>query len=58
MNTRKRDFSDRDRVSVDVDYEVRYFAKRIASPEQVRTLIAAHGNDRQTLEREARKLQG
>lgn len=53
----KRDFRDRDRVSADDDYEVRYFAKhhRI-TPEQVRELISEHGNDRKILQREARKL--
>lgn len=53
----KRDFRDRDRVSADEDYEVRYFAKqhRITA-EQVRELISEHGNDRKTLQREARKV--
>ncbi len=53
----KRDFQDRDRVSTDEEYEVRYFAKqhRITA-EQVRELISKHGNDRKTLEREAGKL--
>ena len=55
----KRDFRDRDRVSADEDYEVSYFAKQHRiSPEQVRDLIKEHGNDRKTLEREARKLRG
>ncbi|RWA75271.1 MAG: DUF3606 domain-containing protein [Mesorhizobium sp.] len=54
---RKRDFRDRDRVSADEEYEVRYFAKQQRiSPDQVRELIGEHGNDRKTLEREARKL--
>jgi hypothetical protein len=38
---------------------VRYFAKQHRiSPEQVLDLIKEHGNDRKTLEREARKLRG
>lgn len=53
----KRDFRDRDRVSADEGYEVRYFAKQHRiTPEQVRALIGEHGNDRKTLEREARKV--
>ncbi|MES0158529.1 MULTISPECIES: DUF3606 domain-containing protein [unclassified Mesorhizobium] len=52
----KRDFRDRNRVSVDEDYEVGYFAKQHRiTPEQVRELIREHGNDRKRLEREARK---
>ena len=40
----KRDFRDRDRVSADEDYEVRYFAKQHRiTPEQVRELIRKHG---------------
>lgn len=55
----KRDFRDRERVSADQDYEVRYFAKQHRiTPEQVRELITQHGNARKTLEREARKLRG
>lgn len=55
----KRDFRDRDRVSADEDYEVRYFAKQHRiTPEQVRDLIKEHGNDRKLLDREARKLRG
>ncbi|MDX8495146.1 DUF3606 domain-containing protein [Mesorhizobium sp. VK22B] len=55
----KRDFRDRDRVSADEDYEVRYFAKQHRiTPGQVRELIGEHGNDRKVLEREARKLRG
>lgn len=55
----KRDFRDRDRVSADEDHEVRYFAKQHRiSPEQVLDLIKQHGNNRKTLEREARKLRG
>ncbi|TIR82596.1 MAG: DUF3606 domain-containing protein, partial [Mesorhizobium sp.] len=51
----KRDFRDRDRVSADDDYEVRYFAKQHRiTPEQVRELISEHGNDRKILQREAR----
>ncbi|WP_348633428.1 DUF3606 domain-containing protein, partial [Mesorhizobium sp. M2A.F.Ca.ET.067.02.1.1] len=53
----KRDFRDRDRVSADEDYEVEYFAQKVwLTPQQVRELIKQHGNDRQTLEREAKSL--
>ena len=55
----KRAFQDRDRVSADENYEIRYFAKQHRiTPEQVRELIREHGNERKTLEREARKLRG
>jgi hypothetical protein len=55
----KRDFRDRDHVSAEEEYEVRYFAKQHRiTPDEVRELIRAHGNDRKTLEREARKLRG
>ncbi|RVD55673.1 DUF3606 domain-containing protein [Mesorhizobium sp. M2D.F.Ca.ET.185.01.1.1] len=55
----KRDFRDRDRVSADEDYEVEYFAQKVGlTAQQVRELIAKHGNDRETLERAARKLRG
>jgi hypothetical protein len=50
---------DRSHVSESEDYEIRYFAKAVGlDVEQVRKLIQRHGNDRQTLEREARKLKG
>ncbi|TPM19230.1 DUF3606 domain-containing protein [Mesorhizobium sp. B2-3-3] len=51
----KRDF--RDRVSGGEDYEVAYFARKfqLTIPE-ARALIAKHGNDRETLEREATAL--
>ena len=46
------DGRDRSQVSVSDDYEVQDFAdKHGISPEQVRQLIARHGNDRQVLER-------
>ncbi|MER8628531.1 DUF3606 domain-containing protein [Mesorhizobium opportunistum] len=55
----KRDFRDRDRVSADEDYEVEYFAETAGiTTQQVRELIAKHGNRRETLEREARALRG
>ena len=55
----KRDFRDRDRVSASEDYEVQYFAEKAGiSLEQVRDLIAKHGNSRETLEREAKALKG
>jgi Protein of unknown function (DUF3606) len=53
----KRDFRDRDRVSGDEDYEVEYFAQKVGlTAQQVRDLITKHGNDRETLEREAKAL--
>ncbi|RUV30169.1 MAG: DUF3606 domain-containing protein [Mesorhizobium sp.] len=54
----KRDFRDRNRVSADEDYEVDHFAKSNGiTPEQVRDLIRRHGNERATLEREAKRMQ-
>jgi len=51
----KRDFRDRDRVSADEDYEVEHFAQKVGlTAQQVRELIDKHGNDRETLEREAK----
>jgi hypothetical protein len=48
---------DRSRVSGSEDYEVRYFAqKHNLTAEQVRELIARHGNDREKLEAEAKTL--
>ncbi|RWN01042.1 MAG: DUF3606 domain-containing protein [Mesorhizobium sp.] len=53
----KRDFRDRNRVSANDDYEVGYFAKKVGlTPQQVRELIREHGNDRATLEREAKAI--
>ncbi len=50
---------DRSRVSGSEDYEVQYFAKENGiTAEQTRALIKAHGNDRETLTREAKKLKG
>ncbi|WP_214477612.1 DUF3606 domain-containing protein [Mesorhizobium sp. dw_380] len=53
----KRDSRDRDRVSGDQEYEVGYFASKfqLTIPE-VRELIRKYGNDRETLEREAKAL--
>ena len=51
----KTDSRDPDRVSG----ELRYFADKFGLEiSQVRELLAKHGNDRETLEREARKLRG
>ncbi|MBZ9859712.1 DUF3606 domain-containing protein [Mesorhizobium sp. CA12] len=51
----KSDFRDRDRISGDEDYEVEHFAQKVGlTPQQVRELIKKHGNDRETLEREAK----
>lgn len=48
---------DRSRVSGSEDYEVSYFAEKHGiSAEQARELIKRHGNDRDTLDREAAKL--
>ncbi|ESX06059.1 hypothetical protein X769_04730 [Mesorhizobium sp. LSJC268A00] len=53
----KRDFRDRDRVSADEDYEVEYFATKTGiTTQQVKELIAKHGNQRETLERVAKAL--
>ncbi|MGX9055251.1 DUF3606 domain-containing protein, partial [Mesorhizobium sp. 14Argb] len=52
-------YQDRSRVSGDEEYEVGYFASKFGlSIPQVRELIAKHGNDRDTLEREAKALKG
>ena len=53
----KQGMRDRSRVAGDEDYEIRYFAQEAGiSIEQARDLIARHGNDRETLMREAKKL--
>ena len=53
----KTGYQDRDRVNGHEDYEVRYFAQQNGvTVQQTRDLIAKHGNDRATLEREAAKL--
>ncbi|HEY0013024.1 MAG TPA: DUF3606 domain-containing protein [Allosphingosinicella sp.] len=50
---------DRSRVSGSEGYEVSYFAgKHGITAEQARQLIEKHGNDRETLDREAEKLKG
>jgi hypothetical protein len=50
---------DRSRVSGSEPYEVSYFAQKHAlSTEQARELIDKHGNDRETLDREAEKMKG
>ncbi|MEI9413251.1 DUF3606 domain-containing protein [Mesorhizobium salmacidum] len=55
----KKDFRDRDRVSNSEDYEIDYFAQKTGlTPQQVRDLIRQHGNNRETLEREAKRLRG
>ncbi|RUV41065.1 MAG: DUF3606 domain-containing protein [Mesorhizobium sp.] len=53
----KTDNRDRNRVSGDEEYEVGYLASKfqLTIPE-VRELITKHGNDRETLEREAKSL--
>jgi hypothetical protein len=53
------DFRYRNQVSAEDDQEVKYFSiKAGITPEQVRELIAKHGNKRETLEREAKALRG
>jgi hypothetical protein len=48
---------DRDRVAGGQEYEVEYFARKHGiSAEQARQLIKQHGNNRETLDREAEKL--
>jgi hypothetical protein len=48
---------DGNRVARDQDYEFRYFATKFGlSIPQIRELFGKHGNDRETLYREARKL--
>mgnify|MGYP001074664770 FL=1 len=53
----KRGAQDRRRVSGSEEHELRYFAEQNGvSMDEARKLIAAHGNDRATLEAEAKKL--
>jgi hypothetical protein len=53
----KQDKRDRGRIAGDEDYEIRYFAEQAGiSMDQARELIRKHGNDRDTLMREAKKL--
>ncbi|MER9625707.1 DUF3606 domain-containing protein [Mesorhizobium sp. M0222] len=53
----KTDNRDRSRVSGDEEYEVGYLASKFGlSIPDVRQLIMKHGNDRDTLEREAKVL--
>jgi hypothetical protein len=48
---------DRSLVAGGERYEVQHLAERTGiSPDEARELIARFGNDRETLEREARKL--
>lgn len=48
---------DRERVAGGQGYEVEYFARKHGiSAEQARDLIKRHGNNRETLDREAAKL--
>jgi len=53
----KRGAADRNKVAGKQDYEVRVFAEKFGlSVNQVKGLIAEHGNDRAKLEAAARKL--
>ncbi|RUU39361.1 DUF3606 domain-containing protein [Mesorhizobium sp. M6A.T.Ce.TU.002.03.1.1] len=56
-NKSKRDFRDRNKVSSDDGYEMRFFAlQNNITPEQVRELIRKHGNDRAILTEAAKAL--
>lgn len=56
-NTQDRGAQDRARVAGSQDYEVRFFAEKHGiSIEQAQGLIERHGNDRETLDREAERL--
>jgi hypothetical protein len=53
----KLGYQDRARVSGDEEYEVGYLASKFGlSTDQVRELIKKHGNNRETLEQEAKAL--
>ncbi len=46
----KTDFPDRDHGAGDKEHELRYFADKFGlNLEEVRELLAKHGNDRETL---------
>jgi len=54
----KRGAADRSKVASGQDYEVRQLAEKFGlSMNQVKDLIAQHGNDRDKLEAAARKLE-
>lgn len=56
-NKNVQDGRDRSRVAGGEAYEVEYFAQKAGiTMAQARELIDKHGNDRETLEREASKL--
>ncbi|WP_095091509.1 DUF3606 domain-containing protein [Mesorhizobium sophorae] len=53
----KLGYQDRTRVSGDEEYEVGYLASKFGlSTDHVRELIKKHGDNRETLEREAKAL--
>jgi hypothetical protein len=53
----KQDNRDRSQVASDEEYEVQYLADQAGiSRAQARELISKHGNDRETLMREAKEL--
>ncbi|ESX20664.1 DUF3606 domain-containing protein [Mesorhizobium sp. M1060] len=52
----KRDFRNRDRVSAEENYEVGFCNKGRHHTLAVKELIAKHGNQRETLKREAKAL--
>jgi hypothetical protein len=56
-DTTQQDNRDRSKVAGGQDYEVQYLATKTGiSIDQARELVRKHGNNRETLEREARKL--
>ena len=56
-NKSQTDSRDRSRIAGEQDYEVQYLMKQTKiSAEQARDLIKRFGNNRETLVREARKL--
>lgn len=58
-NKIKQDNRDRSRVAAGEDYEVQYLADKAGiTPEQARTLIQQHGNDRAKLMEKAKRIGG
>ena len=56
-NKSTQDNRDRMKVAGEQDYEVRYLSEKTGiTVDQARDLIRKHGNNRETLEREALKL--
>jgi hypothetical protein len=58
-NPNIQDNRDRSQVSGSEEHEVRYFAEQNGiTMDQARELIRLHGNDRDTLNAEARRMKG